>query len=79
MTGKYFKFPQYHPTLFWMGQLVNEETRVFMIEDPFAADFLADQAFFNRDTENCCESCSLAIVHNYVHRYEGELVDGIQN
>jgi hypothetical protein len=77
--GQNILWPIYPPALAWCLQLVRQQTRIFAADDPYAADFLADQAIFNRLGGESSSGLELAIVHDLVHRYQGEQVDGIQN
>ena len=74
----HIRWPRLPEALAWCKQLIRQETRIFLTTDPFAADFLADQALLNPDPD-LCEDCALVKGLDFAYRYQGELRDGIQN
>jgi hypothetical protein len=71
------RFPSYPRALIWVHQLMASETQILVASDSFAADFLADRALLDPQDKGCCDAHRLAV--DYVSRYQGECVNGIQN
>lgn len=74
-----WKFPSNARALWWINAVSCGQVHIFGVDDVFASDYLIDRAIQFRPQIDGCEECSLAIVYDLMHRYEGELVNGIQN
>jgi hypothetical protein len=74
------KWPRNQRAAYWVIKLgsLDGGTELFNPTDPFARDYLADQAMRYPDPE-MCESCNAAVAQDLVNRYEGQQVRGLQN